>query len=184
MPKYNLTVGFDIPCYGRVEFEAADERDALRQAVMIAKGKHPSIDHPTCDPMWDGADATRIVALDEGMQEIACDERPSEFDDEGRRIKPAGGSWSILLLYPDYLATQYGEDTYYAWARCRSKERAIRCVQLRAARANYGVKPEWDTWAERAAEIQRYADDFAVMLVLAGEIEAEDYGIDLPRKVA
>ena len=38
--------------------------------------------------------------------------------------------YSVLLLYPDYLADTYGEDTYYGWVEAFSVAHAISKAQI------------------------------------------------------
>ena len=41
--------------------------------------------------------------------------------------------YTVLLLYPDYLADNYGEDTYQAWVDAQSVTEAASKAQLEAA---------------------------------------------------
>ncbi|HJW82452.1 MAG TPA: hypothetical protein VJ396_09430 [Acidiferrobacterales bacterium] len=69
--------------------------------------------------------------------------------------------FSVLLLYPDYLANQYGEETFFAHVVADNKAAAIQVAQVIAEGgvANDGAKPE----------------DFLPLLVLAGH--HDDLGV-------
>ena len=69
--------------------------------------------------------------------------------------------WTVLLLYPDYLAEQYGEETYLAWVNATDPEGAIKLAQAEAAMdqcVGYRIDPE----------------DFLPLLVIEGN--HEDHG--------
>ncbi len=40
--------------------------------------------------------------------------------------------YTVLLLYPDYLANQYGEETYLSWTESKGPEQAISLAQAEA----------------------------------------------------
>ena len=43
--------------------------------------------------------------------------------------------YTVLMLYPDYLADQYGQDTYLAHVEAENHAKAIRKAQVKALRA-------------------------------------------------
>lgn len=61
-----------------------------------------------------------------------CPECDAEYVDEDALYCHACGSkrgagpfpYTVILLYPDYLANQYGEEYYFAWVKARSPKRA------------------------------------------------------------
>lgn len=46
--------------------------------------------------------------------------------------------YTVLLLYPDYMAENYGEDTYLAWVEAVNTKQAVRKAQIEAMRAQGG----------------------------------------------
>lgn len=50
-------------------------------------------------------------------------------------------SWTVLLLYPDYLASNYGQETYLAWVNATSAVEAEQLAREEAAQAN-NYEPE------------------------------------------
>jgi len=44
--------------------------------------------------------------------------------------------FTIIMLYPDYLAHNYGEETYVAHVESEDLQLAIRAAQLEASKAN------------------------------------------------
>lgn len=72
--------------------------------------------------------------------------------------------YSVLLLYPDGLAENYGEETFYAWVKAADPAEAVQKARQQARRANpgSGVKPE----------------DFALLLCIAGHHYGETAGED------
>ncbi len=49
--------------------------------------------------------------------------------------KPVRRWWTVMLLYPGYLADDYGEDIYVGWARTVTPDEAVPVVQRKAAEA-------------------------------------------------
>lgn len=45
-------------------------------------------------------------------------------------------SWTVMVLRPDYIADEFGKDTFLYNPRCECPKRAIRLTQLAAARAD------------------------------------------------
>jgi hypothetical protein len=96
---------------------------------------------------------------------IAIDEEFDTWDqaDAARDImfdnysKP---KWSVLLGYPDYLDSA---ETYYAWVEAFTVEEAVTIARQNAVEANLG---EGD-------DDHMSPDDFSVLLVTAGHIDAE-----------
>lgn len=75
---------------------------------------------------------------------------------------PALKTYSVLLLYPDYIASQYGE-TYYTHVKAISPAEAVSAA-INEAMASNG----WDDDEDRRPE------DFLVKLVLEGECPSLD----------
>jgi len=48
--------------------------------------------------------------------------------------------YTVLLLYPDYIADEFGKETYTAWVTAEDPERAILAAQKEAV----GHVPEYD----------------------------------------
>jgi hypothetical protein len=69
---------------------------------------------------------------------------------------PAVKPYSVLLLYPDYLASTYGEETYYDVTHATSPEEALARVRT-LARSLQGPQ-----WAEMAPT------DFGCLAVFEG----------------
>jgi len=44
--------------------------------------------------------------------------------------------YTVILLYPDYIAENHGEETYITYASVKSKASAIKKARKEAARAN------------------------------------------------
>ena len=66
--------------------------------------------------------------------------------------------YSVLLLYPDYLADAYGQETYLAWVKADDVKKAQRKAQVEALRAQpykEGIR----------------ADDFFVLFVAEGHLK-------------
>jgi len=61
--------------------------------------------------------------------------------------------FSVLLLYPDYLATQYGEETYFTQVTAAIVEEAAKTAQAEAVEGQL---------------CECNPDDFAVLLVIKG----------------
>lgn len=53
-------------------------------------------------------------------------------------------NYSVLLLYPDYLAENYGQDTYYAFVDAETPEIAVRRAQAEAVTVNPETQDEGD----------------------------------------
>lgn len=67
--------------------------------------------------------------------------------------------YSVLLLYPDYAQNDgTGHETYYAWVEAMNPVKAARAAQVQALRSN-------------GRGVVNKADDFAVLLTLAGHIQ-------------
>jgi len=110
------------------------------------------------------------IAADEYTDDpdpIAIDEEFSTWDqaDAARDImfdnysKP---KWSVLLGYPDYLDNA---ETYYAWVEAFTVEEAVTIARQNAVTANSDH--------ECKDEDPLSPDDFNVLLVTAGYIDAE-----------
>ena len=69
--------------------------------------------------------------------------------------------YSVLLLYPDYIATEYGTETWYGFTEAENPDEAIRNVQAAATKAN------------QEATINE--EDFAPLLVTIGYNVGEAY---------
>ena len=63
--------------------------------------------------------------------------------------------YSVLLLYPDYVASNYGEETYYDFVEAKSPRDAVIVAQVAACLHN-----ELDPKEQH--------DDFAALLVIEG----------------
>lgn len=63
-------------------------------------------------------------------------------------------SWTVLLLYPDYLADNYGQETYLTWVNATSAADAEKFAREEAAQAN-NYEPD-------------DAENFAVLFVTLG----------------
>lgn len=67
-------------------------------------------------------------------------------------------TYTVVLLYPDYLAKDFGANLYVDATRARTLERAVRAAQWRAVRA-------------QAPDTVDDPSDFRPILVLAGVVE-------------
>lgn len=67
-------------------------------------------------------------------------------------------SYSVLLLYPDYISAWYGE-TYYGWVQAKDRDHAVYLARRKCAKTN-------DLLLDENNE-----DDFAEVLVLEGHHE-------------
>ncbi len=70
--------------------------------------------------------------------------------------------YSVLLLYPDSLSQNYGEETYYAHVKAASPAEAVKAAQKEAAEAN----------AEDAEDEEEYAESFLPLLCIEGHHES------------
>ena len=68
-------------------------------------------------------------------------------------------SYSVLLLYPDYMTDNFGQETYYTFVTAPDADAAIAAAQQEAVQVNTGEGEEPD--AEATA-------DFLPLLVLEG----------------
>jgi hypothetical protein len=68
--------------------------------------------------------------------------------------------YTVLLLYPDYLASEFGHETYLAHVKTDNVTDAIRLAQKMATMAQYevGVEP-----------LEIFARDFYVLCVFEGK---------------
>lgn len=66
-------------------------------------------------------------------------------------------SYTVLLLYPDTLTDNYGEDTYLAHVKATTPEKAIRKAQREANAANRFNDTDAD-----------FTDDFLPLLTIEG----------------
>lgn len=57
---------------------------------------------------------------------------------KGNALKP----YSVLLLYPDYIASNYGQETYFAHVGSANVKEAIKAAQETVAEANDCDNPE------------------------------------------
>ena len=76
--------------------------------------------------------------------------------------------FSVLLIYPDYITTAYGEEYYYNWVDAETPERAAWLVQDMAAEAN--------------PEECEDPEDFAVVGVWPGHIVMDISWCDPPAR--
>jgi hypothetical protein len=44
--------------------------------------------------------------------------------------------YTVILLYPDFLSDNYGEETYVAWVEAESPEEAVKLGQKQVLNAN------------------------------------------------
>jgi hypothetical protein len=67
--------------------------------------------------------------------------------------------YSVLLLYPDYMSDNYGQETYFCHVRALNPDEAIENAQAEAVQANTpdGEEPDLSE-----------TEDFAPLLVLDG----------------
>jgi len=70
--------------------------------------------------------------------------------------------YTVLLLYPEYLADEYGEETYLAHVSVNDTTEAIYAARLEAA-FEFTTTDEDDEFTN--------PDDFFVLLVCEGHIE-------------
>jgi hypothetical protein len=56
--------------------------------------------------------------------------------------------FTVLLLDPDYVANQYGEDTYLSWTEAESVEVAIERAQREAAESRRRGEEDWNIMPE------------------------------------
>lgn len=68
--------------------------------------------------------------------------------------------WTVMLLYPDYMSDDYGEDVYVGWARTATPEEAVPVVQHKAAEAQRDLS--------RASSVDTDPDDFKMIAVWQG----------------
>lgn len=73
--------------------------------------------------------------------------------------------FSVLLLYPDYIADAFGQETFYAHVRALDSVDAVARAQRRAVRHNNQVDVGNET-------------DFYPLLVLRGHRRGLDTGVD------
>ncbi len=73
--------------------------------------------------------------------------------------------YSVLLLYPDYLATQYGEETYFMTVKAISAGDAVRKVQTEAMADNS------EYYGDVLDDPDHNPQDFAPLLVVQGRIK-------------
>jgi len=95
--------------------------------------------------------------VDELRVRINCDCRLMRSSESAAAAVP-GDAYTVLLRYPDYLASSYGEDTYLAHVRAPSAEAAVLAAQEEAIKVQQ-VDDE---------DIDASADDFAPLLCLKG----------------
>lgn len=76
--------------------------------------------------------------------------------------KPKLHKYSVLLLYPDYLASNYGEETYYAWVEATDAHAAATSAQQ-------------DAWGAQESDVRENHEpaDFLPLAVIKGHIELE-----------
>lgn len=63
--------------------------------------------------------------------------------------------YSVLLLYPDYMANNYGEETYYSFVSALCPEHAVEMAQRKA-------------FLENGKDGCNYFEDFLPILVIEG----------------
>jgi hypothetical protein len=73
--------------------------------------------------------------------------------------------YSVLLLYPDYIADTFGQETYYAHVQADNPAEAIIRAQTNAIDANPEYREECPT-----------GEDFYPLLLLEGK----HYGLEIP----
>lgn len=93
------------------------------------------------------AEVARLKMIQESQREAELSQAP---------LKP----YSVLLLYPDYLAETYGEETYYAFVTAPSRDEAVTAARIEARDAEGNESCE-------------DGEDFAVLLVTEGH----NYGV-------
>jgi hypothetical protein len=69
--------------------------------------------------------------------------------------------YSVLLLYPDYMAETYGEDTYFAHVTAVDPIEAVRRAQIQALNAQ-------PRYIRKGSKVE----DFKPLLVIAGHHDA------------
>lgn len=70
--------------------------------------------------------------------------------------------YTVLLLYPDYLASNYGEDTYLAHVESDNPPNALCAAQREASSANQ---------KDNAVDCDIELTDFRPLLVAAGHLD-------------
>lgn len=69
-------------------------------------------------------------------------------------------TYTVLLLLPEYLESDYRAETYLAWVQARGKRSAIKAAQKQAARQHRAD----------GAEVNK-EDDYAVIFMCDGHIK-------------
>lgn len=77
--------------------------------------------------------------------------------------------FSVLLLYPDYIATNYGHETFYVCVEADDVDQAVLKAREDAVRSN-------SDGGEDTEELMLYKEDFHVLLALEGYHPALEYG--------
>lgn len=74
--------------------------------------------------------------------------------------KPTRRWWTVLLLYPDYLTDDYGQDIYVDWACTATPEEAVPVVQRKTVEAQRDLS--------RASSVDLDPKDFKMIAVWHG----------------
>ncbi len=72
----------------------------------------------------------------------------------------AGRWWTVMLLYPDYMTDDYGQDLYVGWARTTTPDEAVPVVQRKAVEAQRDLT--------RESSVDMEPDDFKMIAVWPG----------------
>ena len=68
--------------------------------------------------------------------------------------------WTVLLLYPEYLTDNHGEDLFVGWTCTPTPEQAVPVVQRKAAEAQRDLSP--------ASSVDLDPNDFRMVGVIPG----------------
>lgn len=139
--------------------------DTWPVAVTKARGSFHQIS-PGANPVLFEKLFDALRAAVEWVSAMPC---PLPLDPQAVRLAAFGKSpapeklvplldFTVLLLYPDYIAENYGEDTYLAHVRAVDAQTACHVAQLQAHEANEGESES--------------LDDYRVQLCIAGHHEA------------
>lgn len=77
-----------------------------------------------------------------------------------KTAKPKRHWWTVLLLYPEYLTDDYGQDIFMDWSRTATPEEAIPAVQRKAVEAQHDLSP--------ASSVDLDPEDFKMVAVWRG----------------
>lgn len=109
-----------------------------------------------------------IEEAENGVEAIFVDELAERLNTESEEVEEAeGDKYTVLMMYPEYLTDNYGEETYLAHVVADSVENAMTAAQDQA----YQAQLKKEQFSDFEPETDNPEQDFQVVLCVRGHLE-------------